>query len=126
MCLALVDGWQRGVAGRLTTDTEYLGAVPGVSDVGAMLGTFAERIPSFVPGSWPTHVAGHPPGALLVFVGLDRLGLSGGGPAAVLCVLIGASVAVAVAVTLRALGAEAIARAALPFGVLLPGAVWVG
>ena len=28
--------------------------------------------------------------------------------------------------TLRALGAEDVARAALPFGVLLPGAVWVG
>ena len=27
---------------------------------------------------------------------------------------------------LRALGAEDVARAALPFGVLLPGAVWVG
>jgi hypothetical protein len=126
MSLALVDGWQRGVADRLTTDTEYLHDVPRVSDVGAMLRIFAERIPGLQPESWTTHVAGHPPGALLVFVGLDRIGLPGGVPAALLCVLIGATAGIAVAVTLRALGAEAAARAALPFSVLFPGAVWIG
>ncbi len=124
--LALVDGWQRGVADRLTTDTEYLHDVPRVSDVGAMLRIFAERIPGLQPESWTTHVAGHPPGALLVFVGLDRIGLPGGVPAALLCVLVGSTAGIAVAVTLRALGAEAAARAALPFGVLFPGAVWIG
>lgn len=126
MSLALVDGWQRGIADRLTTDTEYLHDVPRVTDVGAMLRIFAERIPGLQPESWTTHVAGHPPGALLVFVGLDRIGLSGGVPAALLCVLVGSSAGVAVAVTLRALGADAAARAALPFGVLLPGAIWIG
>ncbi|MGH3796447.1 MAG: hypothetical protein ACRDSP_16330 [Pseudonocardiaceae bacterium] len=127
LSLALVDGWQRGIAGRLTTGTEYLRDVPAVTDVPAMLATFTERILSFQPHTWSSpHVAGHPPGALLVFVGLDRVGLSGGAPAALLCVLIGASACVAVAVALRALGAEPLARAALPFGVLLPGAVWVG
>ncbi len=126
MSLALVDGWQRGVADRLTTDTEYLHDVPRVNDVSAMLRIFAERIPGLQPESWTTHVAGHPPGALLVFVGLDRLGLPGGVPAALLCVLAGSTAGVAVAVTLRSLGAEATARAALPFAVLFPGAVWVG
>jgi methylthioxylose transferase len=126
MSLALVDGWRWGVAGRLTTETEYLRDVPRVGDIGAMLQVFAERIPGLQPESWTTHVAGHPPGALLIFVGLDRLGLPGGVPAALLCVLVGSSAGIAVAVTLRALGAEAAARAALPFGVLLPGAVWIG
>jgi methylthioxylose transferase len=126
MSLALVDGWRRGVAGRLTTDTEYLHDVPRVGDIGAMLQVFADRILGLQPESWTTHVAGHPPGALLVFVGLDRIGLPGGVPAALLCVLVGSSAGVAVAVTLRALGAEAAARAALPFGVLLPGAIWIG
>ncbi|MGH3718789.1 MAG: hypothetical protein ACRDRI_08105 [Pseudonocardiaceae bacterium] len=126
MDLALIDGWQRGVAGRLTTVPEYLHDVPRVGDVGAMLRTFTERIVLGVPGSWTTHVAGHPPGALLVFVGLDRIGLPGGAPAALLCVLVGSSAVVAVVVTLRALGAEATARAALPFGVLFPGAIWIG
>ncbi len=124
--LALVDGWQRGVAGRLATDTEYLHDVPRVGDLGAMLGSFAEHIEGLRPDSWTTHVAGHPPGALLVFVGLDRIGLPGGAPAALLCMLVGSSAGVAVAVALRALGAEATARAALPFGVLAPGAIWVG
>jgi hypothetical protein len=124
--LALIDGWQRGVADRLTTPTEYLHDVSRVGDVGAMLRTFAERIPGLRPESWTAHVAGHPPGALLVFVGLDRIGLPGGVPAALLCVLVGSSAGVAVAVTLRALGAEGTARAALPFSVLLPGAIWIG
>jgi hypothetical protein len=71
-------------------------------------------------------VAGHPPGALLVFVGLDRIGLGSGGWAAVVCVLAGAAVVVAVPVTLRALGSEGAARVAVPFLVMFPGAVWIG
>jgi hypothetical protein len=126
VCLALIDGWQYGLADRLTTDPEYLHDVPRVGDVAAMLRVFAERIPALRPESWTTHVAGHPPGALLVFVGLDRIGLPGGVPAALLCVLVGSTAAVAVAITLRVLGAESTARAALPFGVLLPGAIWIG
>jgi methylthioxylose transferase len=125
-CLALVDGWQRGLAGRLTTRHEYLSAVGGAGDVHAMLRGFAARIVDFRPDSWPTHVAGHPPGAFLVFIGLDRIGLGGGGWAAVVCVAAGALCAVAVPVTVRALGDEAAARAAVPFLVLFPGAVWIG
>ncbi|HKS52663.1 MAG TPA: hypothetical protein VJS67_12415 [Pseudonocardiaceae bacterium] len=124
--LALIDGWRRGVVDRLTARLEYLHDVPRVQDVGAMLRTFTEHIVGLGPGSWTTHVAGHPPGALLVFVGLDRLGLPGGVPAAMLCILVGSTAGVAVAVALRALGAPAVARAALPFGVLWPGAIWVG
>ena len=126
MCLALIDGWQRGVVDRLMTPTEYLHDVPRVGDVGAMLRSFTERIAGLRPGSWTTQVAGHPPGALLVFVGLDRLGLPGGAPAGLLCILVGSTAGVAVAVTLRALGAPDTARAALPFGVLFPGAIWIG
>jgi hypothetical protein len=124
--LALVDGWGRGLAGRLTTDDEYLSAVGGVDDVSAMLRGFSGRILDFQPDSWTTHVAGHPPGAFLVFVGLDRIGLGGGGWAALACVLVGCLMTVAVPVTLRVLGDEAAARAAVPFLVLFPGAVWVG
>jgi hypothetical protein len=126
LALALVDGWEVGVAGRLTVPTEYLTEVPGVTDVGAAVDGFAERIPRDLADSWNTHVAAHPPAALLVFVWLDRVGLGGGGAAGLACIAVGASAAVAVAATLRALGAEAAARAALPFGVLFPGAIWVG
>ncbi|MEU4243651.1 hypothetical protein [Actinoplanes sp. NPDC026619] len=124
--LALVDGWQRGLAGRLTTRHEYLSEVGGVTGVHAMLRGFAGRILDFQLDSWTTHVAGHPPGAFLVFIALDRIGLGGGGWAAVACVAIGALCAVAVPVTIRALGDEAAARAAVPFLVLFPGAVWIG
>ncbi len=126
LALAMVDGWQRGLAGRLTTRYEYLSEVGGVTDVGVMLRGFAARILDFQPDSWATHVSGHPPGALLVFVGLDRIGLGGGAWAAMACVLVGALVVVAVPVTLRALGDETAARTAAPFLVLFPGAVWIG
>lgn len=129
VALALVDGWQAGIAGRLTTPTEYLHEVPDVTDVGALLHTFTDRILAFQPDSFTTHVAAHPPGALLLFVGLDRIGLGGGGVAGMVCILVGASAPLAVAVALRALRGdkgERWARAALPFGVLAPAAVWVG
>ncbi|MEV4627129.1 hypothetical protein AB0J90_12650 [Micromonospora sp. NPDC049523] len=124
--LALVDGWRTGLATRLTLDAEYLTEVPGVTDVPAMVRGFAGRILDLQPDSWTTHVSGHPPGALLVFVWLDRVGLSGGGWAALVCVAAGAATAVAVPVTLRALGDERAARRVLPFVVLFPGAVWWG
>jgi hypothetical protein len=126
LALALVDGWSTGLTRRLTVQAEYLHEVPGVTDVPAMLAGFTDRILDFRPDSWSTHTAGHPPGALLIFVGLDRIGLGGGTVAGLACVLIGATVCVSVPVTLRALGDEPAARAVLPFLVLLPGAVWVG
>jgi hypothetical protein len=126
LSLALVDGWSAGLTRRLTEQAEYLHEVPGVTDIPGMLAGFTDRILDFQPDSWSTHTAGHPPGALLVFVWLDRIGLGGGTAAALCCVLVGATAAVSVPVTLRALGAAEAARAALPFLVLLPGAVWLG
>lgn len=124
--LALVDGWERGFAGRLTREHEYLHEVPGVTDVGAMLRGFSSRILDYQPDSWATHVSAHPPGAFLVFIGLDRVGLSGGAWASAFVVLVGASIAVAVPVTVRAVVSEEHARAVLPFVALFPGAVWIG
>ncbi len=123
--LAMVDGWERGFARRLTDSNEYLHEVGGVTDIGAMLRGFADRILDFEPDSWTTHVSGHPPGALLFFVLLDRVGLGGGAWAGTACLLIGTSAVLAVAVALRALGAEDRARAALPFLVLAPAALWI-
>ncbi|MEV5835782.1 hypothetical protein [Nocardia sp. NPDC052112] len=123
--LAMIDGWQRGFAGRLTDSHEYLHEVPGVRDIAAMLRGFSGRILDFQPDSWTTHVSGHPPGALLFFVLLDRIGLRGGGWAGLACLLIGSSAIVAVAVALRALDAADRARKALPFLTMAPAAVWI-
>ena len=54
-----------------------------------MLRGFVDRIPAGAPGSWETHVAGHPPGALLLFVGLVSVGLGSAFASAVTVTLIG-------------------------------------
>ena len=127
--LALVDGWQRGIARRLTTKYEYLQVIEPVNrfhDIPAALRDFTHHILIHSPDAWPAHVAGHPPAATLTFVLLDRTGLGGGAWAGVWCITVGATAAVAVLVTVRALSGEALARRAAPFLVLAPAAVWMG
>lgn len=123
--LAMVDGWQRGFAGRLTARHEYLQQVPTITDAGEAVRQFARRIPDFQPDSWITHVSGHPPGALLTFVWLDRIGLGGGAWAGLWCLLIGSSAAAAVIVAVRALTDETTARLAAPFVAVAPTAIWI-
>jgi hypothetical protein len=71
-------------------------------------------------------VAGHPPGALLTFVWLHRLGLSGPAWASLFCVVVGSSSAAAVLVTVKAISGEELARRVAPFVALAPAAVWIG
>lgn len=123
--LAMVDGWQRGFAGRLTARHEYLRQVPSITDIPEALRSFARRIPDFQPDSWITHVSGHPPGALLTFVWLDRIGLGGGAWAGLLCLLVGSSAAAAVVVAVRALAGEDAARSTAPFVAVAPTAIWI-
>lgn len=123
--LAMIDGWQRGFAGRLTTRDEYLSQVGSITDISATVRTFSSRILDFQPNSWITHVSGHPPGALLTFVWLDRIGLHGGAWAALLCLLAGSSAAAAVLIGVRALADERTARRAAPFVAVAPTAIWV-
>jgi hypothetical protein len=123
--LAMIDGWHRGFAGRLTTTNEYLRQVPGITDIPKALRTFSSRILDFQPDSWITHVSGHPPGALLTFVWLNRIGLGGGVWAGLLCLLVGSSAAAAVVVAVRALADESTARLAAPFVAVTPTAIWV-
>jgi methylthioxylose transferase len=123
--LAMVDGWDAGFAGRLTAQHEYLRQVPTVTDIPEALRTFARRIPDFQPDSWITHVSGHPPGALMTFVWLDRIGLGGGAWAATLCLVVGSSVAAAIIVAIRALDNETAARLAAPFVAVAPTAIWI-
>ncbi|MBW8794231.1 MAG: hypothetical protein JF597_11730 [Streptomyces sp.] len=124
--LALVDGWQRGVAGRLTSPNEYLTVISRFHDIPAALRDFTHHIVSGTPAPWPAHIAGHPPAATLTFVLLDRAGLHGGGWAGAWCITAGSTACVAVLVAVRALADERLARRAAPFLVMAPAAVWVG
>lgn len=123
--MTLIDGWKHGVLDKLAGDKNYLAEVDRVDNIPRMLSTFTDHI-LLEPGSWAVHVSGHPPGALLVFVWMERIGLGGYVAGAALCVLAGATVGIAIATTLRALGEEDTARRVLPFTVLMPGVVWVG
>ncbi|CAM5685779.1 hypothetical protein [Streptomyces purpurascens] len=124
--LALIDGWHRGIAHRLTTRHEYLQVIDRFDDIPAALRDFTHHILLDSPDNWPAHVAGHPPAATLTFVLLDRIGLRGGGWAGMWCVTAGATACVAVLVTIRVLAGEALARRAAPYLVLAPAAVWTG
>lgn len=123
--LAMIDGWERGFAGRLEARHEYLRQVPTITDIPEAVRTFAGRIVDYQPDSWITHVSGHPPGALLTFVWLDRIGLSGGAWAGLLCLLAGSSIAAALVITVRALADEDTARIAAPFAAVAPTAIWI-
>lgn len=123
--LAMIDGWERGFAGRLAARHEYLRQVPTITDIPEAVRTFSSRILDFQPDSWITHVSGHPPGALLTFVWLDRIGLGGGAWAGLLCVLVGSSAAAAIIIAIRAVADEAIARRAAPFVAVAPTAIWI-
>lgn len=123
--LAMVDGWSLGFARRLETSNEYLRQVPSITDIPYALRSFSSRILDFQPDSWITHVSGHPPGALLTFVWLDRIGLSGGAWAGLLCLLVGSSASAAIVVALRALSGAEIARSAAPFVAVAPTAIWI-
>jgi hypothetical protein len=124
LALALVDGTS-GISRVLGDEYEYLRSARAVTDVHQLLTTYVDRIPSSAPDNWPTHPAGHPPGALLFFVGLVKVGLGGDLAAGLVVTVIAASTALAVLVTLRALGAEAMARRAAPFLVLTPAAIFM-
>ncbi|MFJ3757892.1 hypothetical protein [Streptomyces sp. NPDC090080] len=124
--LALVDGWRRGVAGRLTSTNEYLTVIGRFHDIPATLRDFTHHIVSGTPSPWPAHIAGHPPAATLTFVYLDRIGLGGGGWAGAWCITVGSTACVAVLIAVRALADEPLARRAAPFLVMAPAAVWVG
>ena len=117
LALALVDG-PVGISRVLAHGYEYLATARTVDDVPALLDGFVQRIDGSNPDHWVTHVAGHPPGALLFFVALVRVGLGGDLAAGLAVIAVAATTAPAVLATVRTLGAEAAARRGRP----VPGA----
>jgi len=122
VALALVDG-PAGLGRVLNHGTEYLQSARGVDDVGALLREYVARIPFDSAGRLAEHLAGHPPGAVLMFIGLDRVGLGSWQAAGIVVVLVAATLPAGVATTLDRLGCRAAARRALPFLVVGPAAV---
>lgn len=122
--LATVDGLD-GIGTILDHRYEYLGTAREVDDFGATLREYVERIPYAHEDNWPVHIAGHPPGALLFFVVLVRLGLGSALAAGTVVLLVGATTVMAVLITLRTLGAEDLARGVAPLLVFTPSAIWV-
>ncbi|HSE69712.1 MAG TPA: hypothetical protein VLA97_03065, partial [Nocardioidaceae bacterium] len=105
LSLAFVDGVD-GVARIFDSAYEYLDTARATTDIPTTLHEYVARIPLNHPHNWPPHVAGHPPGALLFFVLLVRLGLGSGLAAGLVVTALAATTPLAVVVTLRALGQE--------------------
>ncbi|MGB9013190.1 MAG: hypothetical protein WCB95_10100 [Aeromicrobium sp.] len=124
MALAYVDG-SDGISRVLGNPYEYLVAAREVTDVPAMIDDFIRRIPYSAPDNWVTHIAGHPPGALVVFVAMARLGVGGDYASGLVVTIIAATIAPTVMATLRTLDREAFARRVAPFLVLTPSAVFL-
>lgn len=125
MALALTEG-THGLSRVFERAGEYVYDAQRVDDVGHVLRTFIDRIPMDATDNWHTHVAGHPPGALLFFVLLDRIGITDPFWIGVVVVTIGSTAVMAVLLTLSVLGSRDVARAAAPWLVLAPTAVYMG
>lgn len=121
--LALVDG-PEGLGKILEHPYEYLGPARAITDIPGMLTEYVSRIPLDATDNWPVHLAGHPPAAVLFFIGLVHLGLGSWLASGLVVILLASTTPVAVLITLRRLGAESAARAAAPFLALGPVAVW--
>ena len=124
MSLALTYGWHKGVVGRMGGPSNYVSTATQVRSVTGLIHGFTSHIVNG-PGAWPISVAGNPAGALLTFVGLNRVGLGGPAWASVFCVVAGTSSAAAVLITIRALSGEGMARRVAPFVALGPVAIWI-
>jgi hypothetical protein len=125
MVLALYDG-RYGLSRVYERPGEYVYDASRVNDVSTALASYIDRIPYAHPDNWMIHVAGHPPGSLLYFVGLDRLGITDPFWVSVSVVTLGATGVAAVLLTLDRLGSRELARRAAPWVALAPLAVWAG
>ena len=125
MALAGTDGGV-GISRVFERKGEYLFGAREITSIPVMIEQYVARIPMDAPDNWYTHVAGHPPGALLLFVALDRLGVSQPLELGVVVVTLGVTAVVAGCVAVRALGGEALARQVAPWWILAPTAVWAG
>ncbi|GAA2584203.1 hypothetical protein SMC26_02685 [Actinomadura fulvescens] len=120
----LALAWSDGIdhlARPLDNPGEYPAGVGAVRDDPlGWLRTFTDRLHDY-----PTHVRGHPPLPTLVVWALDAVGPGGTTWPAIVIVLVGTSAVVAVALTVRRLAGEEVARRTLPFLVMAPLVLWI-
>ena len=119
VALAYVNGID-ALTAPLERSTEYLSVVPQVSSVSDFVADYVDRLRSY-----PIHVKGHPPGAVVVLTWLERIGLGGSTWAAALVIAAGACSVPAALSALRNLSSEERARRSAPFLVLAPAALWI-
>jgi len=122
LALALTRGpaaIDRGLGNR----QEYPAVVDEVDRIGVdrFVDTFTDEA---VLRTYPIHVQGHPLGASLLFVGLDRVGLGGPAGAAAFLLLVSSTGVAAILLTVREVAGMGAARRCAPFLVLFPGLVW--
>ena len=106
--------------------SEYFVGAKEVPSISGFLTGFIERVPLDAKGHWPIHIAGHPPGATLFFIVLDRLGISDPYTAGIIVLTLGCTAVVAVLLTVRTLSSERYARRVAPWLVATPSAIWMG
>jgi methylthioxylose transferase len=109
-----IGGFTRPVAAA----TDYLAALPLIGDVGEYF-----RQVSSDPSAFPSHVRAHPPGFVMMLVGLARAGLATPTWVAVLEHVAAASSVPAVLLATREVASERVARSAAAFVVFTPAAV---
>jgi methylthioxylose transferase len=125
VALAEVDG-RAGIGDLFTRQGSFRYDAQRITSWREIFPDFVDRIPLGAPDNWEVHVSSHPPGALLAFVGLDRIGLSDPFWLGLTVLAIGTTAAVACCVTLRRLAGDDWARQATPWLILAPGAIWIG
>ncbi|MGH9194045.1 MAG: hypothetical protein ACRDZ0_16420, partial [Acidimicrobiales bacterium] len=118
LSLALIDG-PSGLLASLGGRYDYLAAV---ADGGSPDGFLARFVPEH--DSWPIHVQGHPPGMVLLLLGLDAVGLARTGVVAATVLVGGSATVPAALVATRDVAGDAAARRLAPVLVLAPAAIW--
>lgn len=119
VALALSDGVD-SLTAPLLGRHDYLAVATSINSPRTFLESFTADITRL-----PVHVQGHPPGMVLLLWILGRLGLGGAGPASALVIVAGASTVPAALIVVRELAGERTARAASPFLVFVPAALWI-
>ena len=99
---------------------EYLTTAAALDSPSRFLGSFSDSL-----AGYGTHVRGHPPGMPLLLWAMSRAGLGGAGWAAAMMIGGGAAAVAAAMIAVREVAGEPAARAATPFLVFAPAAVWI-